>query len=52
MITHYVEEFNNQILGKYDISRFQAQKSEISIGARVKILFENLYKNFLNLMAT
>jgi len=52
MITHYADEFNNQILGKYDIRRGQTIKSEISGGALIKMMFADLYNNFINVKAT
>jgi len=49
MVTDFVTIYKNTITGKYDAKRYgagQSNKREISGGAKIKILFYGLYKEF------
>ena len=55
MITDFVTIYKNTITGKFDSRRNQnnaATKKEISGGAKIKIHFYSLYKQFVNYNAT
>jgi len=46
MITHFTEQFRNEIKGKYDPRRKPAAgKNGITGGAMIKFIFEELYKD-------
>jgi len=52
MITDFMQSYKNNISGKYDSRRVQGKQSEISGGARIKMNFYDLYKEFENIRAT
>jgi dynamin 1-like protein len=56
MITDFVTIYKNTITGKFDSKRYSqsnpAVKKELSGGAKIKLHFYGLYKNFLNFNAT
>lgn len=55
MITDFVTIYKNTITGKFDSKRYSTSatgKKEISGGAKIKIHFYSLYKNFVNYNAT
>jgi len=56
MITDFITIYKNTITGKFDSKRYSGQintgKKEISGGAKIKLHFYSLYKNFLNFSAT
>jgi dynamin 1-like protein len=55
MITDFVTIYKNTITGKFDSKRYNSSatgKKEISGGAKIKIHFYSLYKNFVNYNAT
>lgn len=46
MITEYSEQFKNSITGKYDSMRSQ-QVTELSGGAMIKMMFNDLFEDFV-----
>lgn len=44
MLTDYTENFKNQIRGKYDIKMHSKVTSEISGGARIRLMLNELYQ--------
>jgi dynamin 1-like protein len=56
MITDFVTIYKNTITGKFDTKRYQSQnptgKRELSGGAKIKLHFYNLYRQFVNYSAT
>ena len=51
-ITDFTENFKNNIKGKYDASRSTKMSKELSGGAKIKMMFHELYKEFLNIKGT
>jgi len=47
MITDFTENFKNNIRGKYDPKRNTKVSGEISGGAKIKLMFQELYSDFL-----
>jgi len=47
MITDFTENYKNQIKGKYDGKRSTKLNQEISGGAMIKTMFNELYKDFV-----
>jgi dynamin 1-like protein len=58
MITDFVTIYKNTITGKFDTKRYQNNqggnngKKELSGGAKIKLHFYNLYRQFVNFNAT
>jgi dynamin 1-like protein len=53
MVTDFVTIYKNNITGKFDPKRYGGNKrKEISGGARIKLHFYSLYRNFVNYNAT
>ena len=56
MITDFVTIYKNTITGKFDSKRSSSQnnngKKEISGGAKIKLYFYGLYKQYTNYVAT
>jgi len=48
MITDFTENFKNNIRGKYDPKRNARVAGEISGGAKIKLMFQELYSDFLD----
>ncbi len=51
MVSEFTQTYKNTIHGKYDSKRYQdaptsVKKREISGGARIKLMFHSLYKDF------
>ena len=52
MITDFTENFKNNIKGKYDPKRHARVSGEISGGAKIKMMFQELYSEFFDKKAT
>ena len=51
-ITDFTENFKNSIRGKYDASRSTKVSKQLSGGAKIKMMFHELYKDFLDKKGT
>jgi len=52
MITDFTENFKNNIKGKYDPKRNQKVSGELSGGAKIKLMYQDLYSEFFDKKAT
>ena len=52
MITDYTENFKNNIRGKYDPKRNTKVSGELSGGAKIKLMYQDLFSEFLDKRAT
>ena len=52
MITDFTENFKNNIKGKYDPKRNTKVSGELSGGAKIKIMYQELYSEFFDKRAT
>ena len=52
MITDFTENYKNNIRGKYDPKRNTKVSGEISGGAKIKLMYQELYTEFLDRKAT
>jgi len=52
MITNLTENFKNNLNGKYDPRRHRRISGEISGGAKIKLMYQNLFSEFCNKRAT
>jgi len=52
MITDFTENFKNNIRGKYDPKRNTKVSGELSGGAKIKLMYQDLFSEFLDKRAT